>query len=604
MVSFGLIVHCFALTACDRAAETSWNTDIVDQPTPSEHTLKPRREHLAADLIAGLTFAIVNVPQAMAHALLATVNPILGIYTLMVAVPVGALFTGSVFMNVSTTGALSVATAAGLSEVASASKLQALATLVLLVGVIQLLAGLFRMGRVVRFVSNSVMTGFLNGVAVLIILGQLGDLTGYRSAFSNNVARALDLLLNLDQINIATTLIGVLTLALILVVMRTRVKKFAFIIAIALSTMLLALLSLVSPVWLQVQTVSDIAAIPRALPGITLPEPGLILAMLLPAFSIAVIGLIQGAGVSQGYPNPDGKYPNVSRDFLGQGVANIATSLVNGIPAGGSISGTVLIKSAGATSRWTNILAGVFVAAIVLLAAPLVERVPMPSLAALLIVAGFQGLRIEAAQTIWNTGRIPAVVMAITFLATLFIPLQYAVLIGVVLSIVLAMVRQANRVVIKHWVFVPGGMPEEHPAPRELPSHQFTLLEVYGNLFFAAAKNLEEMLPTVNNTTRAVVALRLRGKDEVGSTFIGVLRRYAKDVQARDSRLMLVGVDPAVYEQLARTGVLAQLGPENVFLATPQLGTAVNQAAAAAYAWLGQAPTAPGATDPGARTTP
>ena len=124
-----------------------------------------------------------------------------------------------------------------------------------------------------------------------------------------------------------------------------------------------------------------------------LPEPALLLKMLLPAFSIAIIGLIQGAGVSQAYPNPDGKYPNVSRDFLGQGVANMGVSLVSGIPGGGSISGTALIMGAGAQSRWANIFAGVFVAVVVLVAAPLVEMVPMPALAALLIVAGFQGLR-------------------------------------------------------------------------------------------------------------------------------------------------------------------------------------------------------------------
>jgi SulP family sulfate permease len=562
----------------------------VDRVSSSLQGLKPRREHFAADVIAGLTFAVVNVPQAMAHALLATVNPILGIYTLMLAVPAGALFTGSVFMNVSTTGALSVATASALSDVEPALKLQALAMLVLLVGIIQLAAGVFRLGFVVRFVANEVMTGFLNGVAVLIILGQLGDLTGYRSAFSNNVARALDLFLNLGQVNIATTSIGILTMAVILVAMRTKLRKFAFIIAIALSTALVAVLLVLNPIWQQVQTVGGVATIPRALPALMLPDLSLLPAMLLPAFSIAIIGLIQGAGVSQGYPNPDGKFPNVSRDFLGQGAANIATSFVGGIPAGGSISGTVLIKSSGAASRWTNILAGVFVAVIVLLAAPLVERVPMPSLAALLIVAGFQGLRVEQAVMIWNTGRIPTVVMGMTFVATLFFPLQYAVLMGVALSTVLAMVQQANRIVVKQLVLMPGGMPEERPAPRELPSHQFTLLEIYGSHFFAAAKNIEEMLPAVDNTTRAVVALRLRGRDEVGSTFIGVVQRYAKALQARDSKLMLVGVDPAVHEQLARTGTLTVLGAENVFLATPQLGNSVNRAVAAAQAWLEQTP--------------
>jgi SulP family sulfate permease len=556
--------------------------------------LRPERSNLKSDVIAGLTFAIVNVPQAMGHALLATVNPVLGIYTLMVAVPIGAVFTSSVFMNVSTTSALSVAAGAGLTDVPADQKLQALAALVLLAGVIQLLAGLFRLGFLVRFVSNSVMTGFLNGVAVLIILGQLGDLTGYKSAFANSVARALDLLLNLGRIDIPTTIIGVLTLALIVLLLRTPWRKFAFIFAIGVSTVLLALLSLGAVQnWQAVQTVGDIASIPRNLPQLALPAPRLLLTMLLPAFSVAIIGLIQGAGVSQGYPNPDGKYPDVSRDFFGQGAANIATSFVGAVPAGGSISGTALIMGAGARSRWTNIFAGLFVALIVLLAAPLVELVPMPALAALLIVAGFQGLRIQPAITIWNTSRVSTAVMVLTFLATLFIPLQYAVLLGMAFSILMHVVHQSNKVTIRQWALVPGGLPEERPAPRELPSNQLTLLQIYGSLFFAAAKSIEEMLPSLDNTSHAVVVLGLRGKAEIGSTFVTVLERYAGALKAHDSRLMLAGVDPAVRDQLAKTGVLKVIGEENVFLATPQLGAAMNQAAAAAYAWLGQSPADP-----------
>ncbi len=568
------------------------NTDAVRQ-------LKPERSDLKSDVIAGLTFAIVNVPQAMGHALLATVNPVLGIYTLMVAIPVGAVFASSVFMNVSTTAALSVAAGSALELAPAAQKMQALVTLVFLVGVIQLLAGLFRLGFIVRFVSNSVMTGFLNGVAVLIILGQLGDLTGYRSQFSNSVARTLDLLLRLPQIEIPTTIVGLATLALIVLLLHTPFRRFAFIIAIGISTVLLILLSL--PVfsmnevlnWQSVMTVGDVAFIPRSLPRLTLPSPQLLATMVLPAFSVAIIGLIQGAGVSQGYPNPDGKYPNVSRDFFGQGAANMAAGLVGGLPAGGSISGTALVISAGARSRWANILAGLFVALIVLVAAPLVKLIPMPALAALLIVIGFQGLRIEQAVTIWNTSRVSTSVMALTFLATLFIPLQYAVLIGVALSIVLYVARQSNKVELTQLVLTPRGLPIEQPAPKELPSGQFTMLQVYGSLFFAAAKNLEEILPAVDNTTRAVVALGMRGRGEIGSTFITVLQRYAESLQARDSRLMLVGIDPAVYQQLSKTGLLQTIGEENIFLATSQVGEAMNEAAAAAYAWLDQAPPGP-----------
>ena len=568
-------------------------TTRKEQVQAAVQRLTPERRSLASDLIAALTFAVVNVPQAMAHALLATVNPVLGIYTLMFAVPVGAIFSSSVFMNVSSTAALSVATGVVLAEFPDGQRVQALVLLVLLVGVIQFLAGLFRLGFLIRFVSNAVMTGFLNGVAVLIILGQLGDLTGYRSAFSNRVAQALDLVLRIGQIDVPVSIIGGATLAMIVALLfLERLQRFAFILAIAAATALLAVLDLpfmpTAAIFGTGPTVGDIAAIARSLPELTLPQPSLVMSLLLPAFSVAVIGLVQGAGVSQGTPNPDGQYPNVSRDFLGQGAANIATSLVGGIPAGGSVSGTALLVGAGAKSRWSNIFVGLFVAVIVLLAAPLVERVPMPALAALLIVAGYQGLRVEQALIAWKTGKISKVVMVATFVATLVVPLQLAVLLGMVLSIVLQTINQSNKVVVTEWVLQPEGFPLEQPSPKRLPSHRLTLLHVYGSLFFAAAKNMEEMLPAVGNATHAVVAINLRGKGEIGSTFVTVLQRYARELQNHGSKLMLVGVDAVVRDQLAKTGVLALIGEENVFLATPQLGVALNQAVAAANAWLEQ----------------
>ncbi len=475
--------------------------------------------------------------------------------------------------------------------------------LVLLVGVIQALAGVFRLGYLIRFVSNAVMTGFLNGVAVLIILGQLSDLTGTQSGFSNRVAQALDLLLRLGRVDPHATTIGVLSLALIVALLwLPALRRFAFIIAIALATVLLALLSLpalpTAAGFAAVATVGSISTIPREFPQLMLPQLSLIGSLWLPALSIAIIGLVQGAGVSQGTPNPDGRYPDSSRDFFGQGAANIATSLVGGIPAGGSVSGTALIVGAGARSRWGNIFVGLFVALIVLLAAPLVERVPMPALAALLIVAGFQGLRVEQAVMAWNTGQISRMVMLATFLATLAIPLQFAVLFGVAMSILLNTIRQSNKVVVTEWVLQPQGFPLEQPPPRHLPSQRLTVLHVYGSLFFAAARSMEEMLPAVGDAHRAVVAVNLRGKGEIGSTFVTVLQRYSQALQARQGKLMLVGVDPLVREQLAKTGVLGLIGDENVFLATPQLGEALNRAVAAANAWLDPSPAAASPTMP------
>jgi len=214
----------------------------------------------------------------------------------------------------------------------------------------------------------------------------------------------------------------------------------------------------------------------------------------------------------------------------------------------------------------------------------------MPALAALLIVAGYQGLRIEQAVVAWQTGRISRVVMVVTFVATLVVPLQFAVLVGVALSILLQTIRQSNKVVVTQWVLQPQGFPLEQPPPRQLPSHQLTFLHVYGSLFFAAAKNMEEMLPAVGDATGAVVAINLRGKSEIGSTFVTVLQRYAQALRDHQSRLMLVGVDQNVRDQLAKTGVLELIGEENVFVATPQLGAAMNLAVAAATAWLARPP--------------
>jgi len=262
------------------------------------------------------------------------------------------------------------------------------------------------------------------------------------------------------------------------------------------------------------------------------------------------------------------------------------TSFVGGIPAGGSISGTNLIMGAGSQSRWANIFAGILVVGVVLLIAPLVEFIPMPALAALLIVAGFQGLRIEATKTVWQTSKVSSTVMVMTFIFTLFVPLHYAVLIGMALSIVLHVIGQSNKIVVREWVLFPGGLPEECPAPPTVPGNKLTLLQIYGSLFFAAAKNLENLLPEVDKAERAVVAIALRGKSDLSSTFINVLERYAQSLKAQNSKLMLIGVDPMVYKQLEKTGLLYTIGEENIFFATRKLGEAMNLAVAAANEWL------------------
>jgi SulP family sulfate permease len=548
------------------------------------NTLKPNKNYLPSDLLSGLTFALVNIPQAMAHALLAAVNPVSGLYTLMLAIPVGALFTGATFMNVSTTSALAVAAGDTLVAYPSSERASVLVTLVFLIGVFQVILGLFRLGWITRFISFTVMTGFMTGVAALIIIGQLGDFTGYYSDYSGKILQLADLILNRESVEWATLAIGLLTIGLAYGLGLTRLSKFSLVLALLLASGAAVLLN--QTFGAEIKLVKDIAEVPRALPTLVLPDPALIVQLIVPAIAVGIIGLVQGAGVSQTFPNPDGNFSDVSRDFLGQGAANLAAGLFQGIPAGGSSSGTALIVSAGAKSRWANIFAGLAVALGVLLFANLVELVAMPALAGLVIVAGVQMINPTAIRTVWQTNPLSRATMLVTFGSTLVMPLQYAVFFGVALSILLFVFQQSNTIRVVEWVVGSVGWPVEQPAPQQLESEKVTVLYVYGNLFYAAAATLEDGLPDVEGSRRAAVILLMRGYDDIGSTVIEVLRRYTLALQANAGKLILAGISPSLRDQLQRTEMLHLIGEENIFLATGTIGEAGNTALKAATDWL------------------
>lgn len=539
--------------------------------------LKLDRRNIGADLVAGATFAIVNVPQGMANAVLASVNPVAGLYALMVAMPVGAMFTSSVFMNVSTTGALSVAAGEALHEFESVDKVGALVVLVLMVGALQLAFGLLRLGRLIRFVSNAVMTGFITGIAFLIMFGSVSDITGYNSSQPNHLLRLADTALNWRSLDFQTVILGLATVALIVAFQRTPARKFALILALCVTT---AIAFLISQRQIEVTAVlvGDIAIIPRSLPVPIIPDLAHISVLALPAFAIAVIGLIQGAGVGQSYPNPDGRFPDTSRDFVGQGAANLAAGAFGAIPSGGSMSGTAVTFQAGAKSRWANIFAGAFVVLIVLVFVDLVKLVPMAALGGLLLVVGFQNLQPENIRMVWSTGLAARVAMLVTFLATLFLPLQYAILIGIALSFLLQVLRLSNRVEVREFELVEGGFPLEKPAPDKIGSDEIRVLRVRGSLFFGSAQLLDEKLPSVDGARNSSVILVLRDVDDVGSTVIRLLQRYATNLQRAGGTLKLTGVNPELYAQLDRTGLVRRIGERNIFREQPVFGAALNEA--------------------------
>ncbi len=543
--------------------------------------LRVPRKTVMSDLTSGIVMAIVNVPGALANGVLAGVNPVYGLYSMIAGTTVAALFTSSVIMNVDSTSATALATADALSGTSPEGHLQYLVVMVILVGLFQLAFGLLKLGFLTRFISNSVMTGFITGIAALTILGQVGDLTAYTSQFNNKVARLIDTLLHFRQIDPPTLIIGLLTIGLILGLGRTRFNRYAYALALALTTALVPLLG-----WDTVALVGDTTTIPQALPSLHLPDLSLVPGMVIPALAIAIIALVQSAGVSQSVPNPDGEYPEINGDFRGQGIANIATGLSGGLPVGGSLSNTALLQNCGGRSRWANLFTGLFGAVIVLLFARLIELLPMAALAGLLVTAGIDIVNVHRIETAWNTGRVPQTTMLVTFVATLVLPIQYAVLLGVVLHILLHVFRSAEKVRIERIIPLGDGRYAEGRQPKQIRDGEIMLLQPIGSLFFAGAAEFEEDLPEVGNTQGAVVIIRLRDRDEVGSTFIRVIERYTRELQANGCKLMLAGISDRVWEQLEKTELLDLIGPQNVFLAQPRFGAALEEALAAAQAWL------------------
>jgi SulP family sulfate permease len=543
--------------------------------------LKPS-PNWGADGSAALTNTLTMIPDALANALLMGVSPIYGLHALMVGTPLGALFSGSEFMTINATGAIAVVMAGVLADFRSEQQGSILITLTVLVGVLQVLLGLFRWDRFLRWVSNAVLTGFMNGIAVAIVLSQLGDLTGYKSEAGNRITRTLDLLLHLNQVNIPTTLIGLGGIALILLLARTPLKQFNLVLALLLITGVVAL-------WHPpaVQLVKDISPVPQLLPAPILPDLSLMPQLLFGAVSVALVGLIQGAGVGKTVPNSDGQYTKAWQDFLAQGVCNIGSGIFQGIPLGGSVSGTAINVSARAVSRWAVVLVGPMVILAVLVFGRIVEQFPLPAIAALLVVAGYQSFKVEKWKDVWFTGWVPRLVMLATFVATLLLPIQQAVLSGVFLSILLHLYQSSLDVQVKQILPTQTGRSfQEQPAPAELSPNTITILNIYGSVFYASADILRAALPSPYTADQSVVILGLRGRNELGSTFINLLERYAKELCTRNSKLMLAGVAPGVIRQLTKTGITHTIPPTDIFPATSILGESVQQAKAAAEKWL------------------
>ncbi len=376
-------------------------------------------------------------------------------------------------------------------------------------------------------------------------------------------------------------LVALLTVGIILGVGRTRLSTFAFPIALVVTTLVVKFTGA------GVALVGDAAEIPSALPKLVMPQLSGLVNYIVPALSVAIVGLIQGAGISKAVPNPGGVYSDVNRDFMGQGAGSAAAAFFGGMPVGASLSSTALNVQLGGRHRAANFIIGPVIAVVLLLFAPAVELIPRAALGAMLIVIGVRAIDVPAIRSVWQTSVPTRTIMLITFIGTLVIPVQYAVLIGVALSVVQYTFSSSLDARVVTLTRDDEGHLVEGEAPAKLDGQ-----------LRDGPRRLRQRLLRGDRRDRPPAARRASGRATLSScsgcadvpTWAApsstLIRRYSAQVSEGGGYLALVGIGPALLDQLERTGAADVVGRDHIYLAKPALLVSVEEAVADAESWL------------------
>ncbi|GAC59253.1 SulP family inorganic anion transporter [Gordonia sihwensis] len=538
-----------------------------------------------ADAVSGLVTALFSIPEGMAYASIGGFNPVSGLYSGMLSTLVGSMFARTALMVTTLTSAIALSSQSVLSSAGlDPHDVGNIAMLTVAVGAVMLVMGLLRVGAIMDFVSSAVMTGFTVGIAVQIVAGVLGDVTGYDPERHNTVVKFVEVLGHVPQWSGASVAVALGTVAVWGVLQFVRpVKSYATLIA------LVAVTAVAAVTGADTETVGDIAKVPNSLPPFTFPDLSAFPNLVLGAFAIALVGLAQAAGISAAVPNPDGSKASASGDFSAQGAANIVGGFFGSLPTGGSLSRTGVAVSAGATSRWAGVFAGAWLVVLVLIAGAAAQIIPMPVIGGLLFVIGFELIQGRWADVtlVLRTAPLSAVAMVATFLATTQIPLQYAILVGAGISLVLYCVQAARSARLLALVRDDEGWRLEEP-PKTLPANGITVLYYAGVALFAEVPRISETWPAPPSAPgRFVVILNVRVLPDVPSaTLQKLLRAKAEALRKSGGRLMLAGVSPAMIDAVTRAGLVRALGEENVVPASRHVFGGLDTAYADAQRWL------------------
>ena len=531
------------------------------------------------DVIAGLTVAAISFPQAMAYALIAGVDPRFGVYSAIVVTIVASIFGSSSHLINGPTSAISLLVFTALAFVDSENSkelFEALFLLAVLVGVFQIIISLFKLGNLTRYISESVIIGFMAAAAFLLAVGQLGNALGVRDKGNGHMQVLRRVWLTLthgDRINYRALILSAAAVVLA-VVLRKLVRRYGLpqidMLSVLIITALIAYLAGWSIPGANGHTAVSVAAkIPRSLPSAHIPE---VHTSWLPqlsagALAIAFVGIIEALSIAKAIAYQTRQKIDYNRQIMAEGLANLAGGFFQSLPGSGSLTRSAINFQAGAKTRFSGIVSAATVAAALLLFAPLLRYVPQAALAGLLLVTAARLVDFKRLIYALKASRYDAGLVIVTAFTGVAIDLDKSVLIGVILSILL-FVPRAAKLKARELIVTPERVVRER-LPGEPADPTIVIYDLEGELFFGAApeldRYLQELRQRIEDDDAKFAVLRLKRVRHPDVVCIEHIEHFLREETARGVNILLAGVRLDTLTLLKNVGLDSWFQSEHVF---------------------------------------
>lgn len=529
------------------------------------------RQTLRADAIAGLTGGLILVPQGVAFATIAGMPPEYGLYAAMLPAVVAALWGSSWHLVSGPTTAISIVVFATISPLAAAGSpeyVRLVLTLTFLVGVFQLLLGGLRLGTLVNFVSHTVVVGFTAGAAVLIAASQVKNFFGITIARGASVWQVLGAWAQqLGDINPFITAVAVITVIASIAVKRWW-PRLPHMIAAMLAGSLAAIA--LDALFGNARTgITSIGALSIGLPPLSSPDfsAGTIEKLVPIAIAVALLALTEAVSISRAVALKSGQRIDGNQEFVGQGLSNLAGAFFSGYASSGSFNRSGLNYAAGAKTPLAAVFSAAFLLLILLFLAPLAKYLPIPAMAGILFVVAWGLIDFHHIGEIVRASRQEAAVLIATFIATLTLELEFAIYIGVLLSLMLYLNR-TSRPGLEDVKPFPGQHPPAFGAATGLPDcPQLKIVRINGSIFFGAVNHLQEALQQIDEREpmHRHLLLVASGINFVDLAGAHLLAQEARRRRALGGGLYIFHMKDEPLDMLRRCGAFDEIGTDNFF---------------------------------------